>query len=73
VFVPFIRVIGVVLGAKAIKKGEALVPACSKGLVAGTVEKLRNPFRALGGQLISRLILESTWARASSALWALDA
>jgi len=48
----------VFLGAKAIKKGEAFVPACSKGLVDGTDEKLRNPFMALGGQLISRLILE---------------
>jgi hypothetical protein len=57
--------IGVLLGAKAIKKGEAFVPACSKGLADGTDEKLRNPFMALGGQLISRLILESTSARGS--------
>jgi len=44
---------GVFLGAKFIKKGEAVDPAVANVSISGLAEKLMNPHMALGGQAIS--------------------
>jgi hypothetical protein len=44
---------GVFLGAKFIKKGEAVDPAVANVPTSGFAEKFMNPHMALGGQAIS--------------------
>jgi hypothetical protein len=49
---------GVFLGAKFIKKGEAVDPAVANVSISGLAEKLMNPHMALGGQAIS---IQMSW------------
>jgi hypothetical protein len=49
---------GVFLGAKFIKKGEAVVPALVNVVASGFAEKWTNPHMALGGQAIS---IQMSW------------